>query len=686
MILTETLKVADLFCGAGGFDMGAKLALADLGIESDLLAVNHWQTAIDTHALNHPDARRVCVDVYKIAPLDAIPGGRLDLLMASPTCVYYSRARGGAPVSWDQRWGRMTPSQVLRWVTDLDVRVLLVENVPEFREWGPVCKRTTQCAEHGWDGPTPKRELCGKPLRKKRGTYFRAWIRRLQRLGYRLEHRVLNAADYGDATTRSRFFLIARKDGAPIEWPEPTHARDASADLFGPRKRWVAARTAIDWRIKGRSIFRRKKPLAAKTLLRIYAGLIRFQWPLRFVVKLERYMRSLGIFIPERLAIRASTAQALVVRSGMHKSNALCVRSADDPLATVTSDGGLAVVEPFVFPANQGTERVRGLRSVEQPLDTVVARDFKGLVEPLLIPQGSNSVARGVSSPVPTIVAIPRTGLVEPFVLNRHGDNNGATGSQRGHSIEEPLPTPTASGAGYVVEPFVLSQGAGGAPRSVEEPVPSIPTDGAHALLAAYYGTGSCKSVEEPLDTVTTKARFGLVVPVTHHDSSNRSRSVDDPLPTITSAHRGELAFVTAQFGEREGQAARVQTLDRPLPTLCAEGRVPLYQGRNIPSAPAKRGFAGSDLEGLSLEDALAVVAKLSKRAARKLLAFYADVDILFRMLEPQELARAMGFPERYRIEGTKEERTRMVGNAVPVNTARALVAAIVRSGLAVAA
>lgn len=652
------LSVADMFSGAGGFDAGLKLALLLLArqrqrlrFKPKLVAINHWDTAITSHKANHPDAVAVTADVFETDPLELIPGGKLDLLLASPTCTYYSRARGGKPISWDQRKGRMTPQQVELWAAKLGPKAIIIENVPEFREWGPVCKRSSRCEQHGWAGPAEgERAICGKPDRSKKGKLFRAWVKRLQKLGYKIAYRILNAANFGDMTTRERFFLIGRKDVEhpdEISWPEPTHSETGEhPERPGVRlPRWRAAREAIDWKIRGRSIFKRKKPLAMKTLLRILAGLKRFNWPARFVRKLELYILSLGGVLPESSAPTCSESpgqlglfagpgvlvlrqhadlrsierplpspaaagnhmgvvEPLVIRADCQGGNGKNYRGASEPLYTPTTNGGMAVVEPFLFPTNQGKDRARGLRSADEPLDTIVTRDFKG--------------------------------LVEPFVLNRHGDN----GTVRAHDIDSPMPTATCRGAGYVVEPFLLSQGAGGAPRSVDAPTPSIPTEGAHALVAAYYSNGDCTSADEPLPTVTTKARFGLVVPVTHTDASNRSRSTDQPLPTITTAARGELAFISDAYGERPGQAARVRSVDRPAPTIAATGSVRLVEG---------------------LED-------------------YDDVDILFRMLEPHELACAMGFPPRYHFAGNKGDRTRQIGNAVAVNTAAALVASVLRT------
>jgi DNA (cytosine-5)-methyltransferase 1 len=229
--------------------------------------------------------------------------------------------------------------------------------------------------------------------------------------------------------------------------------------------------------------------------------------------------------------------------------------------------------------------------------------------------------------------------LAEPFILNRHGDGYGET---RAHSTDEPMPAASCRGAGYLIEPFVLSQASGGSPRETVDPLPTAVAGGAIALISPYYGSGSgetCTSVDEPLPTAPSKDRFALVVPITHSDGSNRARDVAiDPLPTLTTAHRGELAFITAQFGEREGQTPRVHGIDNPAPAITATGHVNLVE--------------------------------TTKR------------DILFRMLEPHELAAAMGFNNdeaKYEFVGNKTEQVKQIGNAVQVDQMEANVLAMMQ-------
>jgi DNA (cytosine-5)-methyltransferase 1 len=297
---------------------------------------------------------------------------------------------------------------------------------------------------------------------------------------------------------------------------------------------------------------------------------------------------------------------------------------------------------------NQAGDRARNIRGVDNsPLQTVVTRPSLGLAEPLILANRTNNAAKGTDdSPVPCLTTATGGGIAiaEAIILSQHN-----SGSPR--SSEEPLPTITTGGAAnadhpgcarpMLVEPFILSRQGGGAPRPVDEPTPTQTAKHSPVLIAPYYGSGSgetCQSAEHPLPTVTSKGRFGMVVPITHNDGSNRARDVEtDPLATITTANRGELAFIAAQFGEREGQAPRVHSIESPTPSICATGHINL-----IEATP--------------------------------------EYDILFRMLEPHELAAAMGFNSddvTYEFAGTKTEKIKQIGNAVSVSKMRACVGAL---------
>jgi DNA (cytosine-5)-methyltransferase 1 len=221
MAKLKRILAADLFCGAGGTSTGLLRAAELLNRRVELTAVNHWDRAIETHSANHPGANHFCQSLADLDPKRAVPGGKLDLLVASPECTHHSVARGGKPVN-DQ--SRASAYCVHRWCAALDVKRVLIENVPEFQSWGPLGTN-------------------GKPLASKKGVLFEAFVNTMKAMGYRVEWRVLNAADYGGATTRRRLFIQAAKGKVPIHWPARTHEPAPTPGLFGETlTKWRAAR------------------------------------------------------------------------------------------------------------------------------------------------------------------------------------------------------------------------------------------------------------------------------------------------------------------------------------------------------------------------------------------------------------------------------------------------------------
>lgn len=247
--MIRPLEIADLFCGAGGTSTGAVQAAEALGYSPRVTAVNHWTRAVETHSANHPAARHLCASVDSLNPRSLYNEGQLDILWASPECTHHSRARGGRPMR-DQ--SRATAWCVARWAEALRPGVIMVENVPEFTEWGPL-------------------DANGKPEKAQKGETFRAWIAALESLGYTVEWRILCAANYGDPTTRRRLFVQAVRGRRKIVWPEPAYL--PSTDLLGKRPWKSAENHVIDWSIPTPPIDQRKRPLATKTLERIERGL-----------------------------------------------------------------------------------------------------------------------------------------------------------------------------------------------------------------------------------------------------------------------------------------------------------------------------------------------------------------------------------------------------------------------------
>jgi DNA (cytosine-5)-methyltransferase 1 len=390
--MKKTIYAADLFCGAGGESTGMMLAAQDLGLTVDLLAVNHWEMAVETHSFNHPDARHLCESIQNVDPTKAIPGGRLELLWASPECTHHSVARGGRPCS-DQ--SRASAWLLLKWLSELYVERVIIENVPEFMSWGPLGKD-------------------GRPIQKRRGEVFQAWVSALRSLGYTVDWRVLRAADYGDPTTRRRLFVQAVRGRKKICWPQPTHSEHPEIFNQSP---WVPAREIIDWNLQGQSIVDRRKPLADATLARIEAGIRKYwgEWAEPF----------------------------LVVLRGTGGS-----RSLNLPLPAVTAGGlHLGLVQPFLTKFHGGNPNRN--HSVNEPIPTLDTANRFGLVEPLFIPQHSCGTVKPVSCPAPTITTTGAIGMVEPFIIQYYGN-----GEPR--SIRQPLDTVTCRDRFGLVTPAHL--------------------------------------------------------------------------------------------------------------------------------------------------------------------------------------------------------------------------------------
>ena len=324
----KTITAADLFCGAGGSSTGLTQACSRLGYHLDLTAINHWSTAIETHSTNHPRARHLCESLDSVDPRKLYPAGRLDLLMASPECTHFSVARGGKPCS-DQ--SRSSAWHILRWAEALYIDNIIVENVKEFTSWGPLGAN-------------------GRPLKTQTGQTFQAFLTALRSLGYNAEWRTLNAADYGDPTTRERFFLVASRGRRKIQWPTPTHAHYAQTQtsLFADLQPWRPARDIIDFTCPSASIFSRARPLAPATLRRIEIGLRQFA----------------GKHAEPFLVIRRNHAGT---------------RSLSDPLPTLTAGGQhIALCEPFLV-EYYGTGTAR---PVSSPIGTLTTHARYALVTP----------------------------------------------------------------------------------------------------------------------------------------------------------------------------------------------------------------------------------------------------------------------------------------------------------------
>lgn len=390
----KTITAVDLFCGAGGESTGLKLAADSLGKKLELLAINHWDIAIDTHSKNHPYAKHMCESIQSIDPIKAVPSGRVNLLWASPECTHHSNARGGRPKS-DQ--SRASAWLVLKWLSELYVERVIIENVPEFQNWGPLGAN-------------------GASMKSKKGHTFDAFIKALEAIGYRVDYRVLCAADYGDPTTRKRLFIQAVRGNRKIVWPFETHKQPG---LMFPDKNWKSAKDIIDWSLTGQSIFTRKKPLSPNTIARIEAGIEKYwgEWAEPFLIvlrgtspsSLKSTALSTGVPLP---TITASGGHiGLVQPLILHQMSGGKVREVSEPVPAITTKSGHALIQPFII--THGHTSSMRIRAVEEPLTTVVSKAEHGLLQPFLIPYYGNSEAVDINSPLDTVTTKDRFALIE---------------------------------------------------------------------------------------------------------------------------------------------------------------------------------------------------------------------------------------------------------------------------------
>ena len=601
--------VADLFCGAGGSSTGAERAVKALGREMLLVCVNHWPLAIETHQLNHPNARHYIEDITKADPLELVPEGYLDLLMASPECTHFSRARGGKPVN---NQSRMAPSSVISWLEKLDVRCLLVENVPEFVTWGPV-------------------DANDQPVKSMRGINFEEWIKQIKKLGYKVEHRILNAADYGDATTRKRFFLIARKDKHPLTFPKPTHSKDGGNGLL----KWRAAREIIDWRLPGRSIFDapkyRKHPLSINTRRRIAAGLRK-----QNSVLAPYFIRAMDL---EAETGGSAWPEAFTLQQRAHATP----RSMEQPIHAVTAswNGGNTLVNPKV--------------------------------EPFMINhyQANNrSVPRDTGEPLFTITSNPSNYVINPEIKPFIVQNRIRFDSDRVSGIDTPVKTITGHGGGALIEPMILGQQSCSAARTVDKPAMTVATAGALALInpdiVVFHGTSNAQSVDKPMPCQPTKAKLGLSQPqiVKYYGNDKEGLSVEDPLATVTTKDRfGLVEAVILQTDQTGSTGDCTRPVSAPLATIVTKQN----SGLAVAEAVLTESLSEDDIDPRRLVWIDGVLYKL---------------DILFRMLSNPELAASHSFNDAerdYEFKGTVAEITKQIGNSVPCGIAASLVGEILK-------
>lgn len=674
--------IVDNFAGGGGASTGIEMAIG----RSVDIAINHDPNAVAMHTTNHPDTLHYCESVYEVRPKIATAGRPVALAWFSPDCRHFSKAKGAKPV---EKAIRGLAWVVLRWGLDVKPRVMKLENVEEFKTWGPLLAGemrpdTARAGETfeafigmlttGISADHPALAECCEFLNISLDSEEAA--RLVKGLGYAVEYRELRACDYGAPTIRKRFFMVMRCDGKPIVWPEPTHGDPKSpAVQAGKLAPWRTAAECIDWSIAAPSIFGRKKPLAENTLKRIARGIQRFVLdnPTPFIVKCNHTSN----------------------RSGYD-----CFRgqSLNEPLQTITKKHGYAIAVPHLTKFRTGATG----QEVTEPVPTITAGTSKrpggnghalGMVEAGLTPflagnGGSEYQAkpRPLEKPAHTILKQSRACVVAPVIARQFG-------ASVGHRADEPSATITAGGGGksQLVVPTLIQMGygerLGQEPRvlQLDNPLGTITAGGnkfatVSAFLAKHYGgnyAGPGVGLDEPAHSVTTVDHHAVVAAhLMVNNTGHPGGVVDQPTHTITTGNHH--AAVTSHLVKLRGTCRDGQRTDQPMPTITAGGThvgevktmlaVDGYDEQRAKQALAfLREYCGPDSTGLVTLDGVV----------------YRIVDIGMRMLQPHELYRAQGFPEWYIIDqdfrGVKYAKDKQVarcGNAVPPPFAEALVRA----------
>ena len=435
---TDMIKLLyiDLFCGAGGTSTGVENArYADERCAKVIACVNHDANAIASHTANHPDALHFTEDIrtLEMSPLVAhvermkkIYPDALIVLWASLECTNFSKAKGGQPRDADSR---TLAEHLFRYIEAIDPDYIQIENVEEFMSWGDMDEN-------------------GKPISKDKGRCYEKWKRNVRKYGYDFDWRILNAANYGAYTTRKRYFGIFAKRGLPIVFPEPTHCKDGKTDMMGRLEKWNAVKEVLDFTDEGDSIFCRKKPLAEKTLERIYAGLIKFV---------------------------AGGKDAFIVKyNSMNRNGKYQPPSIDEPCPTVATQGRLALAKViFLSKQYSGHPESKNI-SIEEPAGTITCKDHHAFVSAYY----GNGNNYSVESPAPAILTKDHLALVTPFFMNYYSG-----GGQLG-GVDEPCPAITTVPKQRIVTPVFIDQ---------------------------QFGASSAASIEKPLGAITTNPKYSLV-------------------------------------------------------------------------------------------------------------------------------------------------------------------------------
>lgn len=529
--------IVDNFAGGGGASTGIEMAL---GRCVDI-AINHDPEAVALHQMNHPQTKHYCESVWDVHPATAVESRPVGLAWFSPDCKHFSKAKGGKP---REKRIRGLAWVVLRWAHWARPRVIMLENVEEFKTWGPLLDN-------------------GQPCPKRKGATFRSFVHQLQEKGYAVETRELRACDYGAPTIRKRLFMIARCDGNPIVWPVPTHGAPDSPEVQAGRlKPWKAAAECIDWSIPCPSIFERPKPLAEATLRRIARGI-------------RRYV--------------LESANPFIVKVN-HGGQDFRGQDLAEAMHTVTSKLGSGIVVPHLVGAG-GPEYSAKPKAVDSPFNTLTTENHTHVVAPYLTEHANGSTQRNfpADEPLRTQCAEVKGGhfaVVAPTLVQMgYGEAPGQ--APRSLDLGRPLGTVTAQGTKHALVGAFMAKHYGGhydgAGAPLGGPSHTVTTADHHALVTAQLvgcggraGQSRPRGIEEPAQTLTAKADTCVVTSnLVKLRGECTGSDTGEPVATVTASgtHIGEVrAFLVKYYG----QGGQDQNIQAPMHTIPTKDRMGL--------------------------------------------------------------------------------------------------------------
>lgn len=602
------LYYIDLFCGAGGTSTGVEQAnIGSSSIAKVIACVNHDKNAIASHMANHPYALHFTEDMRTLDLVPIVnlikkikfrnPNARF-VLWASLECTNFSKAKGGQARDPDSR---TLADHLFRYIEEINPDLIQIENVEEFMCWGDLDEN-------------------GKPVSKDKGRLYLRWVNKVKKYGYKFDHRILNAADFGAYTSRRRFFGQFAKKDMPIVWPEPTHCKEGSQTLFGELKKWKPVKDVLNLEDEGTSIFKRKKLLSPKTFERVYAGLIRHvaggkdKWLLKY--------------------------NSVNGQTGKHVPPSM-----EEPCPTISCQGRLGIVRThFLSKYFSGHPESKNI-PITGPAHTIKCKDNHSLVSTrFLCSYNFKDTAKDIQAPCPTLLTKDRLSLVTPFIMNYY------SGGGQHSDINHPAPAILANPKQRLVSCQFMDQ---------------------------QFGQSKPTGTDRPLGAITANPKYNLVSCrpwVMNTNFNNVGSGVNEPAPVIT-ANRKWHYLMNPQF------ASSGSSIDNPCFTLIArmDKRPPhLVSPKTVSNLDAVPDFVKMDDAGNIYieiyETDIPIIVKI-----KEFMAMYQIVDIMMRMLKIPELKRIMGFPENYKLIGTQAEQKKYIGNAVEVGMAKALCEALAR-------